>query len=60
MKLMKHSQGLAIIIEKLLENLQRHVELALQLDPCALDWLLLALDYLLQSNAGLIFYSIST
>ena len=54
MKMMKHSSGLSFIIEKLLHQLNVQVESsALQLDPSSLDWLLLALDHLLDYSDGL-------
>lgn len=54
MKLMKHSSGLSDIVEKLLDLLKLRVEPSeVQLDPCSLDWLLLALDHLLDYGDGL-------
>jgi len=61
MKLMKHSKGLNTIVEKLLEQLRQHLK-PLPSKPIAfpssLDWLLLALDYLM-GGKGILLMDIS-
>uniref|UniRef100_A0A7M5TZX2 UBC core domain-containing protein n=2 Tax=Clytia hemisphaerica TaxID=252671 RepID=A0A7M5TZX2_9CNID len=50
MKLMKSSKRLNIIVEKLLQQLKEYLKSdGLVINPNSLDWLLLALDYLLDS-----------